>query len=238
MRFLDETRLAEVEERAFQQRRPYPWINPEGLLRDEAFELLSKAAPNVAHFEASFGQQRAHGQKNHDRYNLEYERADPHVPQIWHEFAAELRAEPYERFIRRLFGTRSFRLRFHWHYAPRSCQVSPHCDSKSKLGSHIFYLNREEEWDSSWGGETLVLDDGGRFSRRSAPEFSDFDDVIHAQTLGNRSFVFQRGEHSWHGVEEIRCPEGQMRKVFIVSIDLHTPKVRVKEFFRGRRAGY
>jgi hypothetical protein len=34
--------------------------------------------------------------------------------------------------------------------------------------------------------------------------------------LGNRSPLFARKEHSWHGVREIRCPEGHMRKVFIV----------------------
>jgi hypothetical protein len=60
--------------------------------------------------------------------------------------------------------------------------VSPHCDSPKKLGSHIFYLNTKEDWDPSWGGETLILDDGGRlptlragfdrFRRRSAPSRS------------------------------------------------------------------
>ena len=49
---------------------------------------------------------------------------------------------------------------------------SPHCDAVWKLGSHIFYFN--EDWNPGWGGETLVLDDGGRFSRRSAPDFDDF----------------------------------------------------------------
>lgn len=238
MRFLDETRLAELGTDEFQQQHPYPWINPEGLLRAEAFELLSKDIPDVAHFEKAFGQSRAHGQKSHDRYNLEYDPRDPHVPEIWHEFIRELESETYHQFIRRLFGTRWFRLRYHWHYTPAACSVSPHCDSKSKLGSHIFYLNTQEDWDAAWGGATLVLDGEGRFSRRSAPDFADFGDPIRSETLGNRSFLFQRKEHSWHGVEEIRCPEGSMRKVFIVAIDLYTPMVRVKEFFGGKKTGY
>ena len=238
MRFLDERRLTELETREFQQQRPYPWINPEGLLRDEGFEILLKSIPGVAHFEKSFGRPRAHGQKSHDYYNLEYDSTDPHVPPAWHEFVEELEGEAYTRLIRRLFGTRWFRLRYHWHYSLPGSSVSAHCDSKSKLGSHIFYLNAKDEWDPAWGGETLVLDDGGRFPRRSAPEFSDFDEIIHAQTLGNRSFIFQRLEHSWHGVEELRCPEGQMRKVFIVAIDVYTPRVRVKEFFGGKKTGY
>jgi len=238
MQFLDEKRLMELGAREFQQQPPYPWSNPEGLLRAGAFELLSKDIPDVAHFEKPFGQPRAHGQKSHDRYNLEYVPGDPHVPDIWHAFINELQSRTYIQFIRRLYRTRWFRLRFHWHYTPATCSVSPHCDSKTKLGSHIFYLNTEEDWDPAWGGETLVLDDGGRFSRRSAPEFADFDNLIRSQILGNRSFLFQRKEHSWHGVEEIRCPEGKMRKVFIVAIDLNTPGVRVKEFFGGRKTGY
>ena len=38
-------------------------------------------------------------------------------------------------------------------------EVSPHCDSKHKLGSHLFYFNDSSEWDPSWGGETLILED-------------------------------------------------------------------------------
>jgi hypothetical protein len=110
-------------------------------------------------------------------------------------------------------------LRFHWHWATTGNSVSPHCDRKRKLGSHIFYLNTEDDWDPAWGGETIVLDDGGRFTRNSAPEFEDFDHAIHANALGNRSFIFTRLGNSWHGVEEIRCPEGAYRKVFIAVIN-------------------
>lgn len=104
----------------------------------------------------------------------------------------------------------------HWHYALRGCSVSPHCDAKRKFGSHIFYLNRSSEWDPGWGGETLVLDDGGRFHSDSAPDFDDFDAVAAARTGDNDSFIFARRGNSWHGVRELTCPEGHYRKVFIV----------------------
>jgi hypothetical protein len=127
-------------------------------------------------------------------------------------------------------GVADLDLRFHWHWAGIGDSVSPHCDARRKLGSHIFYLNTHEDWDPSWGGETLVLDDGGRFSRNSAPEFEAFDRIIHADAMGNRSFLFTRRGNSWHGVREIRCPEGARRKVFIVVIE----KPRFLRRLRGR----
>jgi hypothetical protein len=65
----------------------------------------------------------------------------------------------------------------------------------------------------------VILDDGGRLQRRSAPRFEDFDDAIAADTLGNRSLLFAQGEKSWHGMREIRCPAHAMRKVFIVVVN-------------------
>ena len=66
---------------------------------------------------------------------------------------------------------------------------------------------------------TLVLDDGGRFPRKSAPRFADFDHEFAAEGMGDRSFIFARGESSWHGVREISCPEGHFRRVFIVVVE-------------------
>jgi hypothetical protein len=49
----------------------------------------------------------------------------------------------------------------HWHYTPAGKSVSPHCDSFNKIGSQIFYFSTPEDWDRSWGGETVILDDKG-----------------------------------------------------------------------------
>lgn len=234
---LDHRRLAELDAVAFRATRPYPWLNPEGVLREDAHRLLMETLPDVSLFERHFGETRAHGQRPHDRYALEYT-PDLELAEPWRQFLAELQGREYVSFLRRMMGTRWLRLRFHWHYAPNGCSVSPHCDSRKKLGSHIFYLNTEKDWDPAWGGETLVLEDAGRFSRRSAPEIEDFDRVIESEALGNRSLLFRRGDSSWHAVREICCPEDRMRKVFIVVIDHHTPVHRVRELFRGRPTGY
>jgi hypothetical protein len=106
--------------------------------------------------------------------------------------------------------------------------VSPHCDAKRKLGSHIFYFNTEEDWDPAWGGGTVILDDAGRFDARSAPAFEDFVAFEPAQALGNHSLLFVRNGNSWHGVREIRSPQGALRKVFIVVIERASLAARLR----------
>ena len=165
-----------------------------------------------------FGVERSHGQQAHDRYALEY-RDDLDISPAWHAFVAELRGARYRQFLETLFGRGRFQLNFHWHYTPRGCSVSPHCDATRKLGSHIFYLNTPDDWRPEWGGETLILDDHGRLRPHSAPPFEAFDTAIAGQNLGNVSLLFKRQGNSWHGVRELRCPEGHYRKVFIVVIN-------------------
>ena len=167
----------------------------------------------------SFGRKRAHGQQPHDRYVLEYS-PDAPVEPVWHQLVAELDGPVYQRWLAELLGTRHFHLSYHWHYTPRGCSVSPHCDALRKLGSHIFYFNTQDDWDESWGGDTLILDDGGRFRRNSAPDFQHFPRRHAVPCVGNRSLLFRRQGNSWHGVEPIACPEGDyLRKVFIVVIN-------------------
>jgi hypothetical protein len=237
MQYLNLQRMHEIQAEAFRSASPYPWINPQGFLTEAGYERLLETLPDVGMFERRFGQPRAHGQKSHDRFALEYAR-DLAVAPEWHEFVAELEGPEYQRFLRRMMGTSWLRLTYHWHYTPNGCSVSPHCDNRRKLGSHIFYLNTAKDWDPAWGGETVILDDAGRFSRRSAPAFEDFDRAIPGQTLGNRSLLFARKARSWHGVREIRCPEGRMRKVFIVVINRFNPVDRVRMFLGGPAPGY
>jgi hypothetical protein len=179
---------------------------------------------------ASFGRKRAHGQKPHDRYSLEYH-PDLDLHPAWHQFIAELNGPVYQGWLARLFATTRFTLTYHWHYAPRGASVSPHCDAKRKLGSHIFYFNTEDEWDRDWGGQTVILDDNGRFSRNSAPEFEDFDQSWVADAMGNRSLLFQRQGNSWHGVQALDCPEGRLRKVFIVVVNADNLKAKLRRLF-------
>lgn len=227
-------RLAAVDPDTFRSTRPYPWVGMDGPLSSTAFEGLRRELPELQLMESSFGRRRAHGQSPHDRYVLEYHPDLPVAP-LWHRFVGELEDGPYREWLAALFGTRRLRLSYHWHYTPSGCSVSPHCDARHKLGSHVFYFNTEDDWDPAWGGETLILDDGGRFRRDSAPGFEEFERSASAPTLGNRSLLFQRRGNSWHGVRPIASPEGRLRKVFIVVINRNDVPGRLRQWLRQLR---
>ena len=227
MQYLDYALLESIDPLRYQRTRPFPWIGLEGALTDEGYRALLAALPPVSQFEKDFGYARKHGQQSHDRYSLEWSpELDPQLPKPWVEFIHECRGERYRELLCNLYDAVACEFRFHWHYTPRGCSVSPHCDSPKKLGSHIFYFNTPDDWDPGWGGETVILDDSGRLSPRSAPRFEDFPPPIRAQSLGNRSMIFSRTPHAWHGVEEIRCPEDRMRKVFIAVVNKASPRTR------------
>ncbi len=230
MQYLHVENLRKIEPKSFQTAEPFPWINPPNLLTDTGFTELMETMPDVSLFEKKFGKPRSFGQASHDRFVLEYS-PQLSIPHPWKEFIRELSSDVYRNFLKNLMGVRSLDIHFHWHYTPKGCSVSPHCDAKHKLGSHIFYLNTEENWDAAWGGDTLILDDGGRFNRSSAPEFQDFDRSISAKSLGNYSLLFGRKANSWHGVRPLTCPENYLRKVFIVVINRNNLGDRVKQMF-------
>ena len=104
----------------------------------------------------------------------------------------------------------------------------------ARSGLTSFYLNTTDDWDPAWGGDTLVLDDGGRLAQSCNPKFKDLEHVASSQVVGNYSFLFARTEHSWHGVREIHCPPDRLRRIFIVVINYLTPAVRLRRLF-GRR---
>ncbi len=219
MHYLDFDKLDAVDADAFARKKPYPFINPAGLLTDEGYSRLLENQLDVSVLTPSFGRKRSHGQYSHDRYVLEYRPDLEVVPKPWNDFIAELHGPQYTRFIQRIYRCRTFHLNMHWHYTPNGCAVSPHCDAVHKMGSHIFYLNTLDDWDPSWGGPTLILEDHGRFRTDSAPAFEDFDRIVASECVGNYSTLFERRKRSWHGVRELKCPDDKLRKVFIVVIN-------------------
>lgn len=237
MDYLDLERLSSVDTDAFRRARPYPWANPAGLIHEDAYHRLVETLPDVSLFKPQFGQRRLYGQHSHDRFVLECTRRAP-LSEPWTEFLEELRQPPYRSFLERLLGRAPVALRFHWLYTPPGCSVSPHCDGEDELGTHIFYFNAEEDWDSEWGGATLVLDDGTRLSAESAPWFDSFESVIPARSVGNHSLIFARTDCSWHGVEELRCPADRMRKVFSVIVSRNRRVDRLARLFARPRYAY
>ena len=214
--------LEGIEPATFQSQQPYPWINPQFFILPERYDELLQTMPPLEQYRAFFGKQRKHGQGSHDRFVLDYERGMELAPQ-WRDFVEELCSDTYRQFVCDLLDVSHVRFRFHWHFTPNGGEVTPHCDSKGKIGSQIFYLNTDKDWELDWGGETVVLDDRGRFAAESAPAFEDFDAEYPADTRDNRSLIFGRQGNSWHGVRRINCPENHYRKVFIVVFEEHRP---------------
>jgi hypothetical protein len=219
MEYINRQVIESLDDAAFRATKPYPWLNPERFITDVGFESLVETLPPPEAFERIFGKSRGKGgQQPHDRLSLEYH-TDLPLAEPWRAFIGELQGPIYRRFLERMFGSDDFHLILHWHYTPTGCSVSPHCDSRKKLGSHIFYLNTDRDWRPEWGGQTLILDDNGQFPADSAPKFDDFERVIPSRATGNYSLLFMRSEHAWHGVKELRSPSDALRKVFIVVIE-------------------
>jgi hypothetical protein len=218
--YLNGEALDAVPDAIFQQRRPYPWCDVPNILTPEGYERLRTSLPDVSLFDEHRGLGRAYGQGYHDRYLLHYQPDLPISP-AWQEFIAELQGPTYDRFIRRMFGVRRRRLilTLEWYYGWEGCAVSPHCDARRKLGTHIFYFNTEEDWQSNWGGHILIMDDQERYKTHSAPAFDDLQVAASIDPRGNGSLLFQRTAHSWHGVRPLGCPPNHLRKLFTVTIN-------------------
>lgn len=234
MRYLDLSRLAAVDPAAFARAHPYPWQSIPGQITAAGYRELLANLPPLELFERKFGYRRRAGQAPHDRYSLEYTPETP-VPRPWQDFIAELRSEEYRRQIMRIFGCRRPVFRFHWHYTPSGCAVSPHCDARREYGSQLFYFNDADDWQLEWGGGTLILDDGGRLSYDSAPALEDFVGVEEAPSIGNQSSLIRRSDHAWHAVRPIACPEDRLRRVFIVVMNPDTLYWRVRDRVVGKQ---
>ena len=232
MTYLDYDKLRALDTATFQNAKPFPYANPAGLLTEEGFEALRASMPDISLFRKTVGMERQYGQKSHDRYELKH-RYDLPLSPAWRDFIAELDGPDYEREIARLMRDDRFTRHYQWQYSFRGCSVSPHCDSPNKLGTHIFYFNTPEDWKSEWGGETLLLDDGGKFDYRSAPKLSDFVSATPSIAMPNRSLIFERRDHSWHAVGGLRSPDGVLRKLFTVIYD-RKPSLLDKAYYKAR----
>jgi 2OG-Fe(II) oxygenase superfamily len=220
MEYLNRESFARVSSESFRKEMPYPWVSIEDSLTPEAFDRLRETFPDVSRFDGRTGMGHGNRDAHLGRAILSY-RPGVQVPQPWKEFVAELQGGFYESFLRRLFGLAPEQqpsLTAEWHYAWQGCSISPHCDARRRLGTHIFYFNTEADWDSKWGGEILILDDLRRFQSQSAPTFADLQTAAVIDPRGNGSLIFQRTDHSWHGVLPLESPPERLRKLFVVTV--------------------
>ena len=235
--YLNMEKLESIDPTEFRSRKPFPQANLQGLLTDEGFEELINNMPDIALFEKIFAYRRLGGQEPHNRYTLEYSTDTP-VPEPWKEFIAELCSDRYRRILEKLMGAKRIRYRLHWHYTPNGCSVSPHVDSKREHGSQLFYFNSEDDWDPAWGGDTLVLDDGGKIDFETAPLLDDFVSETPARSIGNYSFMFERTDRAWHAVREIKCPEDRVRRLFILVAYPDNLRVKIRDKIVGKKAHF
>jgi hypothetical protein len=219
MGYLNRAVLDGVAADAFRARQPYPWTNLESTLTPQGYEALRLSMPDTSQADKQVGVKRAYRQGPHDRFLLHY-RPGVEIAQLWKEFLAELEGPVYQDFLKRVLGPKTFIPTFEWYYAWEGCAVSPHCDAVRKLATHIFYFNTEADWDPNWGGEILIRDSERRFKAHSGPAFDDLKVAASLRPGGNGSLLFQRTPHSWHGVRPLQCPQGKLRRLFIVTINV------------------
>ena len=227
MLYLSQETIKGLSADAFQKQKPYPWVNIQRTINPEGFERLREALPDFSLFQRMVGVKRAYGQGPHDRGILHY-RPGMEVAQPWKEFIEELQGEDYQGFLHRMLNLppgKRIILTMEWYYAWRGCSVSPHCDARRKRATHIFYFTTEADWDTSWGGQILIMDDAGRHKAHSAPSFDELGVAAALDPRGNASLLFERTEHSWHGVRPLQCPPEVLRKLFIVTVNLPTLQV-------------
>ena len=223
MQFINESVMNGLERHgAFRQQQPYPWLNPKGFLHGRW--LIARLVDtccrsrNCSTSDSARSASTARAPRPVCRWT-----SAPDLPlaPAWRDFVDELQSRALS-WISSAACSAAGRfaccsaLALH---AERLLGVAP-LRRRRKLGSHIFYFNTDNDWQPDWGGETLILDDNGRFGAGSAPKFEDFDRVMPAR--GRRQFsacCSMRRERSWHGVKEIRCPPDHLRKVFIVVIE-------------------
>ncbi len=228
MTYLNFDYLNGVSAEAFQTQKPYPWAHMQGTLTTEGWSQLRATLPEMAIFQRMIGVKRGYGQAPHNRGILHYRDGVP-CEEPWKAFIAELRGKAYDSFLRRMLGLtpdHQIILTMEWYYAWQGCSVSPHCDARRKLATHIFFFATDEDWPREWGGDILILDDEGRFKAHSAPKFDDLKVAASLDLRKNGSLLFQRTEHSWHGVRPLQSPQSDIyRKLFIVTVNIPTFQV-------------
>jgi hypothetical protein len=205
------------------------WLNPRDFLEKSFFKALCEEFPSLSYFEWHNGYARKHNQRPHNRYYAAYEESLHHpknhvgagvikhqnLSENWQKFITEMQNnEEYHDFMKKFLKIPAFLPRFEFHIGITDCEVSPHLDAPAKAGKHIFYFNTFDDWQESWGGQTLMLEE--RMSEEMNPDFFDFRKISATKMLENYSFLQRCTPDSWHGARKLTCPARKYRKVLNV----------------------
>jgi len=111
-----------------------------------------------------------------------------------------IQSSEYKSFIKKALDCTDFKIRFDFHRTRGGLDVSPHIDSKGKIGSHLFYF-MPDEWTDEMGGKTIFY--RGKKVDRMNPEPEEFEDYTTTSVIGNRSCLFKNVKEGWHGVTQV-----------------------------------
>lgn len=241
---IDHSVLDAIKLRDFEAAAPFPHCNLRNLLTEDGHRALIATFPSLSTFTRHEGIPRLHGQRPHDRYYLALDRSHYGTGGVirrralappWQAFLRELEGPSYRRFLAEMLGSAEFEVRYAWHLGVAGSEVSPHEDSDTKLGTHLFYFNTPEDWQPEWQGSTLLL--AGKRSTRMNPDFEDFNTVTETEFLGNRSVLFKNVPGAWHGVRKLRCPEDRHRRLFNVICERPAPRSTWRQRLGGLLSG-
>ena len=191
-----------------------PHANFVDFIQPKTFKKLRDEFPQDKLFKDEVPEYRKYGQRPHCRrfmcwgetQNSKYFK--PYMidlkilPDIWQQFCNYIvtNAE-YRYFIRETLRVNDFKIRLDFHRTRKVLDVSPHIDSKGKIGSHLFYF-MPKEWEDGDGGKTIFY--RGKKVNRMNPEPQDFEDAVTCSVIGNRSCLFKNTEEGWHGVTQVK----------------------------------
>jgi hypothetical protein len=229
----------------FNKTKPFPNHLFKKILLPEAFNELYNHFPCLDLFEKHVNKPRGKsGQRPHNRYYLAFEKSIYHkndqsgsgvakieqLPKVWQDFVREVQTfEPYQEFLRRSLNLDEYVIRYAWHVGETGSEVSPHCDSFDKIGTHIFYFNTSADWEVEWGGSILAL--GGKRTAKTNPDISDFETVESFDIRDNSSFLFKNTADGWHATEVLTCPPNHYRRLFNVIVQKRKTEKTLKKLW-------
>lgn len=131
---LNTTKLNEiiVNKKDVLKAKPYPHLNPQGLIKDEYFPMLRDNDPIV---EKSFDNGRTNLMPEGFKAHIKYEEMDLlKLPEIWKEFLDELEnGKEYKEFVSEFIKNKNFHIEYEWSYLSKhSLHVHPDAERDRK----------------------------------------------------------------------------------------------------------
>ena len=191
---------------------PHKWFV--NFVKEDVHKELLEHWPNTKLFQDEGNEKpRKHGQRNHIRKFMCYANYTPNkmlqkfmidtknIPEVWQQFVEYIMTDKeYDAFLKHTLQINDYKLRLDWHLTQSGLDVSPHTDSNTKYGSHLFYF-MPKGWNEMMGGNTVFYKD--KQIEAMNPEPKDFAEQRAYSVMGNTSLLFKNTPDGWHGVVQV-----------------------------------